>query len=318
VLQVRVVTPRDRRQEVDDLLGAEPAVCNIVVLDGAARRPSGDVVIFDVAREAANQVVDGLRNLNLHIDGSITIDPISTSLSVAAQNAEFAAPGAPSEAVVWEEVEARVRHDASLSGSFLTLMVLAVLIAAVGIVTDSPILIVGAMVVSPEFGPVSGMMLAILKRRRDRFMASFGALVAGMATAIAVAFAFGICLKIFDRMPLSYLRGERPLTTFISRPDLFTVIVAVCAAVAGAVSLTEARAGALVGVFISVTTIPAAADIGVATATTRWSEAGGSALQLLVNVTALVLVGAAVLHVKFRLWPVRRRRRAMMREPSPR
>lgn len=306
MLQLRVVTPLDRRQALEDLLDTEPAVCNIVVLAGAARRPSGDVVVFDVAREAANNIIDGLRRLNLHIDGSITIDPIAASLSVSAQDAEDIAPGDPSEAVVWEEVEARVRHDAAVSGSFVTFMVLAVLIAAVGIVTDSPILIVGAMVVSPEFGPVAGMMLAIIKRRRDRFLTSAAALLVGMGAAIVVAFLFAVALRAFDRMPSSYLRGERPLTTFISRPDLFTVVVAIAAAIAGALSLTEARAGPLVGVFISVTTIPAAADIGVATATARWGEASGSSLQLIVNVAALVLVGVVVLHVKFRRWPEHR------------
>jgi uncharacterized hydrophobic protein (TIGR00271 family) len=303
MLQLRVVSPVDRRQALDELLDAQQAVCNIVILAGAAHRPSGDVVTFDVAREAANEVLDGLRALDLHIDGSITINPIAASLSVSAQMAEDAAPGDPSEAVVWEEVEARVRHDASLSLSFVTFMVLAVLIAAVGIVTDSPILIVGAMVVGPEFGPIAGMMLAILKRRRDRFVTSCTALVAGFGAAVAVAFMFGLCLRVFDRMPSSYVLGDRPLTTFISRPDLFAVIVAIAAAIAGAMSLTESRAGPLVGVFISVTTIPAAADLGLAVATARWSEAGGSALQLLVNIASLVLVGAAALHVKFRLWP---------------
>ena len=303
MLQLRVVSPVDRRQALDELLDAQQAVCNIVILAGAAHRPSGDVVTFDVAREAANEVLDALRALDLHIDGSITINPIAASLSVSAQMAEDAAPGDPSEAVVWEEVEARVRHDASLSLSFVTFMVLAVLIAAVGIVTDSPILIVGAMVVGPEFGPIAGMMLAILKRRRDRFVTSFTALVAGFGAAVAVAFLFGLCLRVFDRMPASYVLGDRPLTTFISRPDLFAVIVAIAAAIAGAMSLTESRAGPLVGVFISVTTIPAAAGLGLAIATARWSEAGGSALQLLVNIASLVLVGAAALHVKFRLWP---------------
>jgi Domain of unknown function (DUF389) len=67
------------------------------------------------------------------------------------------------------------------------------------------------------------------------------------------------------------------------------------------VSLTQARANALIGVFISVTTIPAAASIGVSIAFSSWGEARGSAL-LLLNVVVLIAVGAAGLTAQRRIW----------------
>ena len=67
-------------------------------------------------------------------------------------------------------------------------------------------------------------------------------------------------------------------------------------------SLVEARTGALIGVFISVTTIPAAADIGVSIAFENWSEARGSLVQLLLNVVILIAVGAIGLVVQRRVW----------------
>ena len=85
----------------------------------------------------------------------------------------------------------------------------------------------------------------------------------------------------------------RPVADLIDAPNIFSVIVAVLAGLVGVVSLTEARANALIGVFISVTTIPAAASAGVSIAYSSWSEAGGSALQLLLNVVLLIVVGAA-------------------------
>ena len=57
-------------------------------------------------------------------------------------------------------------------------------------------------------------------------------------------------------------------------------------------SLAEARAEALIGVFVSVTTIPAAADIGVSGAFRDWNEARGSLASCL-NVAILIAVGAA-------------------------
>ena len=54
--------------------------------------------------------------------------------------------------------------------------------------------------------------------------------------------------------------------------------------------------------FISVTTIPAAADIGLSVAFGSWNEAGGSALQLLLNVVLLIVVGAGGLSAQRALW----------------
>lgn len=61
------------------------------------------------------------------------------------------------------------------------------------------------------------------------------------------------------------------------------------------------RAG-FIGVFISVTTIPAAADIGVSLAFGSWSEARGSAVQLVLNVVLLIAVGAVGLIVQRATW----------------
>ena len=69
------------------------------------------------------------------------------------------------------------------------------------------------------------------------------------------------------------------MSNLINTPDAFSVVVATLAGIVGVVSLVEARTGELIGVFISVTTIPAAADIGVSIAFQDWSEALGSLIQ---------------------------------------
>ena len=96
--------------------------------------------------------------------------------------------------------------------------------------------------------------------------------------------------------------GVRPVSNLINTPNAFSVVVATLAGIVGVVSLVEARTGALIGVFISVTTIPAAADIGVSVAFQNWSEARGSLIQLLLNVVILVAVGAVGLIAQRRIW----------------
>jgi uncharacterized membrane protein len=88
----------------------------------------------------------------------------------------------------------------------------------------------------------------------------------------------------------------------INSPNVYSVVVAVLAGIVGVVSLTEARANALIGVFISVTTIPAAADMGISTAFGSYHEALGSTLQLLLNITILIAIGAVGLGVQHRVW----------------
>ena len=88
---------------------------------------------------------------------------------------------------MWEEVEARTSESATLSISFVVFMVLATLIAAVGILTDSLILIIGAMVVGPEFGPLAGVSVAIVERRLSLARRSLVALAVGFPVASVAA-----------------------------------------------------------------------------------------------------------------------------------
>jgi uncharacterized membrane protein len=91
-------------------------------------------------------------------------------------------------------------------------------------------------------------------------------------------------------------------------PDFFTFFVAACAGAAGMLSLSTAKSGALIGVLISVTTIPAAANVGLAAAYgdgTAWS---GSLAQLLINLGSILLAGTAVLFIQRALYQRRRAR----------
>ena len=100
---------------------------------------------------------------------------------------------------------------------------------------------------------------------------------------------------------------SRPATFFISHPDEYSVLVALLAGVAGAISLSTAKSGALVGVLISVTTIPAAANVGVGAAYGDWSEVAGAAGQLAVNLVCIVT--AVLVTLVLQRWFFTRRKR---------
>jgi uncharacterized hydrophobic protein (TIGR00271 family) len=225
-----------------------------------------------------------------------------------AEAAEVAAPNLPfGDEVVWEDVEARTSEDTELSINFVEFMMIATLIAGVGILLDSPILIVGAMVVGPEFGPIAGFCVATVERRGDLAKRSLLALAVGFPVAIGVTIVWSLVFK-WTGLDSDGPGEAHPFTEFISNPDFFSVFVAYLAGTAGVLSLTSTKSGALIGVLISVTTIPAAANAGVAIAYADWSEMRGALAQLSLNLVALVFGGVARLFVQRQVYHRRRKR----------
>jgi uncharacterized hydrophobic protein (TIGR00271 family) len=311
LIHLRIVAPQPLARPVLAVLDRSPAVLDIVHLPRAARRPDGDLILCDVPREEASVLLAELRELGLEELGTISIESVDSAPSAAARRAIRAARGSPADAVVWEEVEQRTSESAELSASFVAFMVLATLIAAVGILTDSLILIIGAMVVGPEFGPLAGLCIALVERRPRLAVRSLAALSVGFALAILATFGATRLFRRLDLAPDALNAASHPATLFISEPTWFSVIVALLAGVAGVLSLTTAKSGALVGVLISVTTIPAAANVGVAAAYADWAEFRGALAQLTINLVSIVTAGIATLTLQRLEY---RRRRASRRE----
>jgi uncharacterized hydrophobic protein (TIGR00271 family) len=200
------------------------------------------------------------------------------------------------------EVEARVALEGTFPPSWFALLIIAGLIGSVGILTNSQILIVGAMVVGPEYGAILSTAFGVIRRDIAQVRHSATALVVGFTLAVAGALLLALVVRGAGLEPKAYALGIRPVSNLIDTPNWFSFIVALLAGVVGVVSLTEARSSTLIGVFISVTTIPAAADIGVSLAFGSYSESWGSALQLLLNVTVLTAVAVVGLPAQRAIW----------------
>jgi uncharacterized hydrophobic protein (TIGR00271 family) len=308
VIHLRIVSPPDRTRQVLDLLDNDEAVCNVITLPGEARKPQGDMILADVAREDASIVVGDLRRLGIQRDGSIAIQHIDTTLGTQADRAVDHARGDEADAVIWEEVQSRTSEEATLSWTYLTFMMLAATIGACGLFTNNPILIVGAMVVSPDFGPLAGVCVGLVTRRGHLALRSLTAIVVGFTAASITAYVVAQLLIVTGAADRDFTVESSALATLIASPDAFTFVVAFCAGAAGTLSLTTAKSGALIGVLISVTTIPAASDIGVSAATQDWHSAAGSAEQLVANIATIILAGTLTLWVQ-RIAYIRRRHR---------
>ncbi|MGW7383432.1 DUF389 domain-containing protein [Streptomyces sp. NPDC054794] len=310
MLHLRLIIPADRTDEVVRLIERTVGTTHLVVVLGAARNPAGDVVMCDVAREAGDELLGALRTLGIDEKGSIAVENIDLSLSRRADKAEEEAPGEGADAVLWEHLEDATHEESTLSATYVAFLTIATMIAACGVVLDNAILIVGAMAVGPEFGPLAGLCTALVQRAPRLAARSLNALLVGFAVALLVTVGFTYFMDAVGLFTKVQLEAERPNTNFIYRPDAFSFVVAVLAGVAGTLSLTSAKSGALVGVAISVTTVPAAANAAVAFAFTEYRQAWGSTEQLLLNLLGIVLAGTLTLLAQKWFWARQRERTA--------
>ncbi|MFD7442684.1 DUF389 domain-containing protein [Streptomyces sp. NPDC059909] len=310
MLHLRLIVPTDRTDEVVRTVEKTVGTTHLAVVTGAARNPSGDLVLCDVAREAGDELIGRLRELGLDRDGSIAVENIDLSLSKRADKAEDEAPGEGADAVLWEQLTDATHEESTLSVTYIAFLTLATMIAACGVVLDNAILIVGAMAVGPEFGPLAGFCTAVVQRLPRLAWRSLVALIVGFAAAMLLTVGFSYFMNGIGLFERSMLEADRPNTAFIYAPDEFSFVVAVLAGIAGTLSLTSAKSGALVGVAISVTTVPAAANAAVALSYSEYGQAWGSSEQLLLNLLGIILAGTLTLFTQKWLWKNQRRRTA--------
>ncbi|WP_280268739.1 DUF389 domain-containing protein [Nocardia wallacei] len=302
MLHLRIMVPGDLTEDVLGALDCDESVSGLAVVRGAAVRPPGDVVTANVAREAANDVVERLRGLGVHQRGSIEIQQVPTWLSRRGFEAETRTPGSAADSVVWADVAQRSYESSELNWTYLSFMTMATVIASIAIITDSQILVIGAMVLGPEFGAIAALGVALVRRRFVLGMLALRTLVFGFAAAVLVTLVLALIGRALGWITLDDVVGPRPGTAFIYTPDKWSFIVAVVAGAAGVLSLTSSKATALAGVFISVTTVPAAGNIALGAAFGIGSAIGGSSLQLLVNVAGMAVAGWAMLALQQAVW----------------
>lgn len=306
-----MTAPAALSDQVRQILLAEPGLSALA--SSPSEVPVGTCFTANIPREHGNRMVEALRTIGVHEQGTIQILPAGTWISSTAYSADLEAPGAATDAVVWAEVIERAYAETQLSWMFLTFMVLATLLAAIAVITDSVVLVIGAMVLGPEFVAVAALGLALVKRRPRLLGQAVRALVIGFGLSIVVTFGAVELMQAVGLVTGDQMATPRGATEFIATPNAWSLIVAFLAGIAGVLSLTAERGGALVGVFISVTTIPASGFMAVAAAFGQWGYVAGSAEQLVLNITGMALAGWLTLAVQQKVYA----RIPALRVPEP-
>ncbi|MEI6362152.1 MAG: DUF389 domain-containing protein [Actinomycetes bacterium] len=310
MITVRVTCPHALTESVVEVLRSTPNTSALVVMRDAVLSPHGDIVEVDVPREGANMVINALVELGVPGEGTIKVLEIPTWISDRGLRAEKAAPGDGADAVVWTEVIERSYDDSALTFTYLAFMTLATLLAAIAVATDSVILVIGAMVLGPEFVPIAALGLAMVRKRPTLFRRALRTLVIGFVVSIAAVALLSLIARWAGLVTAADVDTTgRVGTSFIYSPSVWSFIIAVIAGAAGVLALTSSKSGGLAGVFISVTTIPAAGNIAIASVFGLWQEVWGSTVTLIVNVTGMALAGWATLAIQQATWDRVRTRR---------
>ena len=182
----------------------------------------------------------------------------------------------------------RVQSNSQWDFDFVTLMSLATLIAAIGLVQNSAAVIIGAMLVAPLMTPLLGLGMSLAQgnprlARRTSISVAYG---------FAVAFALSVLVGLLD----PWYHGPTPEMLSRDWPDLLDLTVAFIAGLAAAYASSRANLlDALPGVAIAAALVPPIATAGLATSVGDASLAFGATLLFVTNMLAIVLAAASVL-----------------------
>ena len=277
----------DRTDEVVAMLEGEPRVSNVLVVQAAAGNDRTDIVTALIQRGVIDVVLERLRSVGEWGSGELSIIEVDYAVRHDLEQREVDKEDDEQDILGWEIILERSHAEARLTWWYLVFMACAGLIAAIGLAADLPVLILGAMSLSPDLAPTNAMAIALTAGAWRDFFKSLWTLALGLGVALGVAFLATELLKI-SGLRTEELVIDENLLTFVTVVSISTVIVAVAAGVAAMTAFVTNQATTAVGVAISVTTIPAAAYAGIAIASTTLEEGSAALLVLLVNVVCLI------------------------------
>jgi uncharacterized hydrophobic protein (TIGR00271 family) len=251
----------------------------------AAARSGDSVVSAAVRPKAVDGVLERLHELGVP-DPSVTLMRVDV--------VGRAARGQVETGLVWEDVLGMAWLYSRPLARYLAFMVVAGVIASYGVIDQNEILIVGAMAVSPDLLPIVAVAVGVVGRRPQLAGRALATLAVGLAATSIAAALCTFAQDQLDLIPSGFDLQEVGVLGSLVDVNDETIVVALVAGIAGMLAL-ETRASSGVGVAISVTTIPAAAYLGVAAGLGELSEAGGALGVLATNVAMLVVGASATL-----------------------
>jgi uncharacterized hydrophobic protein (TIGR00271 family) len=288
MLQLRVFGEAPAMDDIAGRLGAMPGVRHVST--SGRGRDGNALVTADVSATVADAALEMVRGVGV----------LPEDISLLRFDAIGPASAADEPvALVWADLLGQARVNARTAVRYLVFMAVAGVIAGFGVIDEDQVLIVGAMAVAPDLLPVTAVCTGLVLRRSRLIRAGLGSLLVGLGVACLLAAAVTGFLNLFDLLPAGFAVHETGLASQ-QHIEAETIFVALAAGVAGMLAV-ETRASMGVGVAISVTTIPAAAFLGVAAGIGEFSKSLGALSVLGANIAMMLAGGSMALLVQRKL-----------------
>ncbi len=177
-----------------------------------------------------------------------------------------------------------LRNESSINSVFVTLMILATVIATLGLFINSSSVIIGAMLLAPLMQPIVSLSMGVLRQDDDLFRNGARTVLIGVMIALSTA------------MLVAYLTPIRELSSEMASrlsPTLLDMLVAIASGVAAAyVKNDEKITSSLAGVAIAVALVPPLAVSGIGLGWGDWTMFVHALLLFVTNLIGIVLAGA--------------------------
>ncbi len=291
MLRLRSSVAHHQAEEFGALLRELEGVRRVVQLTDEGAPTESFVFVADVEPAIADRLLEEISALGIGHEDYV----LSKVEVIAPQHRHHHGDGGV-DGFAWVEVMGQARANSRPLARYLALINVAAVIAALGVITNSSILIVGAMAVSPDLLPICATAVGLVGGRYGLAWRAFTTLVLGLGLVVVTAMVLSALLKWTGLLPDGFEVEESSLAT-LAHTDYSTVLIAAAAGVAAMLSF-ETRASTAVGVAISVTTIPASAYLGVALGGGGIEHALGAAVVLAINVSLLIVSATLTLAVQ--------------------
>ena len=291
MLRLRSSVAHHQADEFGTLLRELEGVRRVVQHADESDSDRSFVFVADVEPAIADRLLEEIAALGIGVD-----DYVLSKVDVIAPQHRHQHGDGGVDGFAWVEVMGQARANSRPLARYLALINVAAVIAALGVITNSSILIVGAMAVSPDLLPICATAVGLVGGRYGLARRAFTTLVLGLGLVVVTAMVLSALLKWTGLLPDGFQVEESSLAT-LAHTDYSTVLIAAAAGVAAMLSF-ETRASTAVGVAISVTTIPASAYLGVALGGGGIEHALGAAVVLAINVSLLIVSATLTLAVQ--------------------
>jgi uncharacterized hydrophobic protein (TIGR00341 family) len=283
------------RQSVLDVLDEEGI--DYVVTDEDSGRDYTGVVYFPLPSNAVEPVLQRLHDIGLD-DQAYTVvlaaeTVVSRKFEQLRESYEEESEG--HERIARQELKTRAEDLASTSTTYVAMTTISAVVATAGLLLDSPATVVGSMVIAPLVGPAMAGAVGTVIDDSELFRRGLEFQVLGLVLTVVAAAVFTKAVDVLNFIPATLEPATIAQVRERLAPDFLSLVIALGAGTAGAISLTAGVSTALVGVMIAVALVPPAATVGIGIAYGDPHIAIASGVLAVVNGLSINLAALAVL-----------------------